>query len=164
MTPVTGTGGVDETPANVGVRASEAPAGWVPEFEGQRPPFAPGNKLAVRHGAHSEPVVRREARTHKRRLLRQIGLRLSDLDGVGQGYLDVWARSASKVALFDRYMDEHGLVQENGQPWGFMALYVSLLNASRLSLTRLEAHLQTRRGPSALERHLAEHYSDEGDA
>lgn len=26
---------------------------WVPAFEGQRPPFQPGNKLAVTHGAFS---------------------------------------------------------------------------------------------------------------
>jgi hypothetical protein len=26
---------------------------WTPEFEGQRPPFQPGNKLAVTHGAFS---------------------------------------------------------------------------------------------------------------
>jgi hypothetical protein len=25
----------------------------VPEFEGQRPPFAPGHELSVRHGAYS---------------------------------------------------------------------------------------------------------------
>lgn len=27
-----------------------APDGWVPAFEGQRPPFQPGNQLAVGHG------------------------------------------------------------------------------------------------------------------
>lgn len=27
------------------------PEGWVPDFPGQRPPFAPGNTLAVTHGA-----------------------------------------------------------------------------------------------------------------
>lgn len=26
---------------------------WTPEFEGQRPPFQPGNELAVKHGAYS---------------------------------------------------------------------------------------------------------------
>jgi len=26
---------------------------WTPEFEGQRPPFQPGNELAVTHGAYS---------------------------------------------------------------------------------------------------------------
>lgn len=38
--------------------------GWVPEWEGQRPPFAPGNQMAVgswgdlRHGAWSDRKVR----------------------------------------------------------------------------------------------------------
>ncbi len=33
------------------------PEGWVPEFEGQRPPFGPGNKLAVTHGADSAQIT-----------------------------------------------------------------------------------------------------------
>jgi len=41
----------------------EAPEGWVPEFPGQRPPFAPGNQLAVTHGAFSaartDPIAQR---------------------------------------------------------------------------------------------------------
>jgi hypothetical protein len=39
------------------------PDGWTPEFPGQRPPFAPGNKLAVTHGAFSatrvDPIAQR---------------------------------------------------------------------------------------------------------
>lgn len=31
--------------------------GWVPEFPGQRPPFTPGNDLAVKHGAGSPRKV-----------------------------------------------------------------------------------------------------------
>lgn len=32
----------------------QAPAGWVPEFEGQRPPFQPGHELSpTTHGAYS---------------------------------------------------------------------------------------------------------------
>jgi hypothetical protein len=30
---------------------------WTPEFRGQRPPFAPGNELAVQHGAYSPRKV-----------------------------------------------------------------------------------------------------------
>lgn len=33
------------------------PAGWVPEFEGQRPPLQPGNELSIRHGAYSPRKV-----------------------------------------------------------------------------------------------------------
>lgn len=31
--------------------------GWTPEFDGQRPPFEPGNEAAVTHGATSERHV-----------------------------------------------------------------------------------------------------------
>lgn len=31
--------------------------GWVPEFEGQRPPFAPGHELSLQHGAYSPRKV-----------------------------------------------------------------------------------------------------------
>lgn len=30
---------------------------WTPEFEGQRPPFQPGNTLAVTHGAYSPALI-----------------------------------------------------------------------------------------------------------
>jgi hypothetical protein len=30
---------------------------WTPEFEGQRPPFQPGNQLAVTHGAYSSKRI-----------------------------------------------------------------------------------------------------------
>jgi hypothetical protein len=36
-------------------------AGWSPAFEGQRPPFEPGNALGVRHGAYA--IVRLGDRT-----------------------------------------------------------------------------------------------------
>jgi hypothetical protein len=36
--------------------------GWVPEFEGQRPPFEPGNTAAVKHGARSSRKVEDVAR------------------------------------------------------------------------------------------------------
>lgn len=36
---------------------------WAPAFEGQRPPFQPGNKLGLRHGAYdaerTDPIARR---------------------------------------------------------------------------------------------------------
>lgn len=37
--------------------AGETLQGWVPEFPGQRPPFAPGNEMAVKHGAGSPRKV-----------------------------------------------------------------------------------------------------------
>ncbi len=37
--------------------SGEQPAGWVPEFEGQRPPFQPGHQLSVKHGGYSPRYV-----------------------------------------------------------------------------------------------------------
>jgi hypothetical protein len=48
----------------------------------------PGNQNAVKHGFSSEARIRPVARTQKRRLLRQIGLAASDLDGLGRALLD----------------------------------------------------------------------------
>lgn len=33
------------------------PDGWTPEFPGQRPPFAPGNEISIKHGAFSSKRV-----------------------------------------------------------------------------------------------------------
>jgi len=41
---------------------AEGAGEWVPEFEGQRPPFLPGNEAAVTHGARSPRKVERVAR------------------------------------------------------------------------------------------------------
>ena len=37
--------------------AASSEDGWTPEFDGQRPPFPPGNESAVVHGARSERHV-----------------------------------------------------------------------------------------------------------
>jgi len=42
---------------------------WTPEFEGQRPPFQPGNQLAVKHGAFSDRQMQPIARAHYERML-----------------------------------------------------------------------------------------------
>jgi len=96
------------------------------------------------HGARSEPTVRRVATVQKRRLLRQIGLRARDLDGIGQGYLDLWARAQSKVELMDAWSAEHGFITDEGKPPGFVAVYLAAVNSARLALTKLEEHLRAR--------------------
>lgn len=42
--------------------ADTKPGEWTPEFEGQRPPFEPGNEAAVTHGARSRRKVEEIAR------------------------------------------------------------------------------------------------------
>lgn len=107
-------------------------------------PVSEGNQLAVTHGATSERHVRPLARNHRRRLLRQIGLRGSDLDGLGRAYLDNYCRAAAKIELIDRYLADRGLLDGDGNVPGCMKLYVSLLNSCRLALSKLEDHLRHR--------------------
>ncbi len=101
-----------------------------------------GNRRALKHGAGSEVRVRRIATVQKRRLLRQIGLRQADLDGIAISYLDNWARAQAKVELLDAYADEHGWLDPDGKPPAFAAFYFTALNSARLSLDRLAAHLK----------------------
>lgn len=54
----------------------------------ESPNARPGNLNAVTHGASSDAQIRPVVRSQKRRLLRQIGLSASDLDGVGRALLD----------------------------------------------------------------------------
>lgn len=86
---------------------------------------------ATKHGAHSPTQIRARARAHRRRFLRQIGLRASDLDAIAAGYLDGWARSLAKVDLFDSDERRTGELRE----------YFAALNAARLWLGKLEARL-----------------------
>jgi hypothetical protein len=105
-------------------------------------PIRPGERLALKHGATSERQIRPLARNHRRRLLRQIGTSARDLDPLGRGYLDQYARLMAKVELIDAYVDERGLLNAKGEPVPAMRLYVSLMNSARLALARLEGHLR----------------------
>lgn len=100
--------------------------------------------LKLTHGARNEARVRHVATVQKRRLLRQIGLRASDLDGIGLGYLDTWARAQAKVELMDAWSNEHGWLTEDGKPPGFVAVYFAAINSARLALGRLDEHLKER--------------------
>lgn len=71
-------------------------------------------QAATVHGAKSEHQIRSVARAHKRRLMRQMSMRLGDLDGIALGYLDGWARAWAKVTLLDEHFAEHGLVAPGG--------------------------------------------------
>jgi hypothetical protein len=101
----------------------------------------PGNLNAARHGAQSATRIRPAARTQKRRLLRQIGLASSDLDGIGKALLDNWARAQAKVDLMDRYFTEHGFLDADGEPVGATKVYFVAVNSARLALSRLREHL-----------------------
>lgn len=77
---------------------------WQPAFEGQRPPFQPGNQLAVKHGAHSPYRVDPLA----------IQFRDEILTNPAMAYLSqpqyqatFWAycRTAARVQLLEDYVD-----------------------------------------------------------
>jgi hypothetical protein len=113
-------------------------------------PAQPGNVLALRHGAQSERQIGPRATREKRRILRQIGVRLSELDGVGKALVHNWSRAAAALALMDEYAAENGWLTPSGQPKGFARLYVSMLNSERLALKAMQEHLRIRQSdPSA---------------
>lgn len=102
----------------------------------------PGNTVSLRHGALSERALAPQSTVEKRRLLRQVGLRLDDLESVGKALLQNWARAAAALSLMDRYAQEVGWLDGEGNPRGFARLYVSMLNSERLALRDLEKHIR----------------------
>ncbi len=124
-------------------------------------PAEPGNQLAVKGGWTSERQIAPRAANHRRRLLRQLRLSPKDLDPVGRGLLDLYVRTASKIALIDDYLAREGMLTKSGNVRPCMKVYVSLVNSSRLALTRLEEHLRERRRDpgSALRDYLEAEYS-----
>lgn len=129
-------------------RATTRPAELALAEPVQRPP---GKARPVKHGARSEPVVRRVATVQKRRLLRQAGLRASDMDGIGLALLDGWARAQSKVELMDSWTAEHGWLDDAGNPPGFTPVYFAALNSARLALGKLAEHLKVRPGTDGVQ-------------
>jgi hypothetical protein len=101
-----------------------------------------GNELHLLHGATSERRIRPLARNHRRRLLRQFGLRASEIDPVGKAYLELLSRTTAKIALIDQWVDEHGLIRDDGSLQPCMTAYVSLTNSSRALLAKLAEHLR----------------------
>lgn len=99
-------------------------------------------QAGVKHGARSEDRIRPVAARLRRQVLRQLGVRVGELDPVSRGYLELYARSLAKVRLYDQWLDEHGLVDGEGNSPGFMATYFASLNSSRLALTKLEDRLR----------------------
>lgn len=91
--------------------------------------------MRTTHGATNERQIVRRSAVERRRILRQIGLRQTDLESVGEALLLNWSRAAAALHLMDAYAEEHGLLKPDGEPHGFTRLYVSMLNAERLALS-----------------------------
>ena len=133
-------------------------------MSGEATRFGPGNQAAVTHAATAESRIRPVARLHRRRLMRQLGLRAREMDPLAKGYLDLYVRTQSKVALADEYLAEHGLLDAEGKPRPVLSVYTSWVNSSRLALSRLEAHLGTREANPAEALAEAGRKVREGDA
>jgi hypothetical protein len=83
---------------------------WTPEFEGQRPPFQPGNQLAVTHGAFSarrtDPIARR--------LIEEVTTDPSTSYLASPKYhamLWQWAQAAAKVEVLSEWVDTMAIQQ-----------------------------------------------------
>ena len=98
-------------------------------------------KAPAKTGARSPAIVAQHARAEKRRFLRQTGLRIGDLDGVALAYLDGWSRAQAKIALMDRWIAEHGFLDDDGNPPPFIGIYFTAINSARLAISRLQACL-----------------------
>lgn len=81
-----------------------APEGWVPEFPGQRPPFAPGNDLAVTHGASSPARVDPLAQQYLDEILNDPSTQYLTAPRF-QAALWHWAQAQARVQLLTDYVD-----------------------------------------------------------
>ncbi len=92
---------------------AEQPQGWTPDFASQRPPFQPGNQLAVQHGAYSPRQVEPLA-------AELVGLVLADRDAqhahavVYRPALWAWARAEAQVQLLTEYLAKAGEAAGDG--------------------------------------------------
>jgi hypothetical protein len=109
------------------------------------------------HGVSSEREIRPLARNYRRRVLRQFGVRASDLSPVAKAYIDQIVRLRTKIDLIDAYLAEHGMIRPDGNAQPVLRLYGTLENSLRLAVNRLEENLRVRkRDPRAeLDAYLA---------
>jgi hypothetical protein len=112
----------------------------------------PGNSNARTHGASSETGLRGRKTKVKRLFLRARGLRESDLSAAVRSLLDDYAGLESKVAALDEWFDEHGLLDEKGEPHAPTRLYIAVVNSRGRALDRLEAQLPTPAEPDYFDR------------
>jgi hypothetical protein len=77
---------------------------WIPKFEGQRPPFQPGNTLALKHGATSAAVYQPIAQAHIDALMQDPGLDYLRAPRFARA-LQQWAVAQAKVDLLTQWVD-----------------------------------------------------------
>lgn len=82
----------------------KAPDGWVPEFQGQRPPFAEGNELALKHGAGSPRRRDPIAQALVAELLLDTSVEYLKAPRFA-GAVQAWAVAEAKCALISNWVD-----------------------------------------------------------
>lgn len=96
---------------------------WRPAFESQREPFRPGDdprrvphlrpghELSMRHGAYSE----RRVGEVKATILEQLNASAPVYDPADDHARDLLAGNLARIRLVELYVEEHGLLDENGE-------------------------------------------------
>lgn len=131
---------------------------WSNEAQDQR------QNAALKHGLRSERKIRPLARSKKRAFLRRNGLLASQLDGPALANLNRWSRLEAMADLGHRYLDEHGLIREDGEGQPILKFLISVENSGRLAMRELQASLGRHRGEDvSLEAYLDEHYGGADD-
>lgn len=135
---------------------SQGPGVGGPARRYSREPFKPGNLAAVRHGARSPRLVEPLA-AEAIELLTSSAPWLAS--STFEASLAAWGRTEAKIALVSTYLDEVGVLDDDGQPRPAVELVVRL--------ERLAADLRGRLGldPSSaarIARDLSTSVRDEG--
>lgn len=86
------------------LEGQRAAAGWVPEFPGQRPPFAEGNEMAVKHGATSPRKVDPVAQALAVELLADGSVEYLRAPRYASA-VQAWALAEAKCALISAWVD-----------------------------------------------------------
>jgi hypothetical protein len=120
---------------------------------------------ALKHGARSHVVTRRRAGYVKQSVLQAVGLRYADLDPIARRYLDLYARVATKLALYDEWAEVNGYLGPDGSTPPWTREYYAAINSAARLLSKLDAHLHRHleAAPSLLEQHIQTHYVIEAD-
>jgi len=121
-------------------------------------------EAATRHGGRSESQISASARAHKRRLMRQMNLRIGDLDGISLALVDGWARSHAVVTILTEHYTRNGLFRADGDVDPSLRTFFTGINSSRLQLQRLAEHMAKVGGQGdALADYIDAEYGPNGD-
>ena len=119
----------------------------------EHPKARPGNSNALVHGARSPRQIAAAARAHRRRLLRNLGLKAGDLDGIGREFLRLWSQGQAELDLRTA-----GGIDAGKDYW-------HAFNATKRALERLSPYLQAAAKAKAgeaggLDRYLRDNYGE----